>query len=120
MTYKIHPWQINMLEKINSGVKTGEKFVITTGRRTGKSVYQDTWNAVFNQHMSDIKFKIYDKALVDGDQWYTVGCIKEVSNWMRTQPKGLWHEHIDEKWTIHLNRFDIHEKIYTQLALKWS
>ena len=120
MTFKLEPWQINMLEKINSGVKKGEMFVISSGRQAGKSLYRDTWNAIFNQHMSDTKFKIHSTAKVDGDQWYTVGCSKEVSAWMRTQPESMWYEHIDDQWHTHLNRFDIHEKIYTQLALKWS
>lgn len=119
MTDQLHPWQIDMLEKIQSkGSK--ELFVISSGRQVGKSAWADAWNSVFNQHMSEVKFKIHDKAIVDGDQWYTVGCTKEVSNWMRTQPENLWHEHIDERWRVHFNRFDIHEKIYTQLALKWS
>jgi len=120
MTYELHPWQKDLVSKLEAGRKPGEMFVISAGRQTGKSRFADSWNAIFNQHMSDTKFKIYDKALVDGDQWYTVGCTPDVSEWMRTQPESLWHEHIDEKWTIHLNRFDIHEKIYTQMGLKWS
>lgn len=120
MTYKLHNWQKDFFDKMQTGVRNGEMFIITTGRNVGKSAYRDTWNSVFNQHMTEHNFKIHDKAIVDGEQWYTVGCRKDVSAWLRTQPKGLWHEHIDARWTIHLNQFDIHEKIYTQLALKWS
>ena len=113
-------WQKDMMNKLG-GMKPSEMMVIKAGRQIGKSViYEKHWDSIFQQYMSDLKFRIHDKATVDGEQWYTVGCSKEVSSWMRIQPKDLWHEHIDEKWTIHLNRFDIHEKLYTQLALTWS
>ena len=70
--------------------------------------------------MPHAKFNINDQAQVDGETWYTVTCIKEVSAWIRNQPKELQYSHIDKAWTEYANKFDIHEKLYTILALKWS
>lgn len=70
------------------------------------------------------KFTIQSKAIVDGSNWYTVSCSKDISIWIRqqwpTQESKLWFEHIDHQWTIHLNCFDIHEKLYTMLAIRWG
>ncbi len=66
------------------------------------------------------KFSIIDQAPVDGETWYTVTCIKEVSAWLREQPEELWHEHIDFRLMHYSNKIDIHEKLYTMMALKWS
>ena len=66
------------------------------------------------------KFQITDQAEVDGAIWYTVTCVREVSDWIRTQPEELQHSHIDQNWTIYHNKFDLHENLYSILALKWS
>ena len=65
-------------------------------------------------------FKIHDQSIVDGDTWYTVSCSRESSQWLRSQNRESWHEHINNKWDVIHNTFDIHEKLYTMLALKWS
>jgi hypothetical protein len=69
-------------------------------------------------------FKILDQSLVDGEQWYTVSCLRETSKWLRETYQDsedkLWFQNIDEKWHINFNVFDIHVNIYTLLALKWS
>jgi hypothetical protein len=61
-----------------------------------------------------------DEALVDGETWYTVKCAKLLSAWVRQQPAGDWVEHIDGQGYVHLNMFDVHEKLYTVLLLKAS
>ena len=66
------------------------------------------------------KFQILSRALVDGSVWYTVDCLPDVSAWIRQQPKELQHEHIDSNWVVYYNKYDIHEKLYTILALKWQ
>jgi hypothetical protein len=61
---------------------------------------------------------------VDGDQWYRVRCGKESSLWIRTTfselENKMWFEYIDEQWQLHKNIYDLHEKLYTMLVLRWS
>lgn len=69
-------------------------------------------------------FGILTKAIVDGDQWYTVRCTKEASVWFRsTYPQHedkLWFENIDQQWQLNNNVYDMHEKMYILLAMRWS
>ena len=65
-------------------------------------------------------FRIHDQGPVDGRTWYTVTCSYEASKWIRRQSRELWHEHIHKKWDVIHNMFDIDEKLYTMLALRWS
>jgi len=64
--------------------------------------------------------KIHDQSTVDGNTWYTIGCSPVTSKWLRSQNRELWHEHVEHIWAGYHNTFDIHEKLYTMLALKWS
>ena len=103
-----------------SGFKSGELVVsYAAGRRMGKSMLKQLYYDNFSAQQSS-KFMILDQAQVDGETWYTVTCIKEVSAWIRNQPKELQYSHIDKAWTEYANKFDIHEKLYTLLALRWS
>ena len=65
-------------------------------------------------------FKTHDESVVDGATWYTVGCYDDTSQWLRSQDRELWHEHVEQLWAGYNNIFDIHEKLYTMLALKFS
>jgi hypothetical protein len=66
-------------------------------------------------------FRIHDRGLVDDRTWYTVSCSHEASQWLKRQSRELWHEHIHNKWDVRINNmFDIDEKLYTMLALRWS
>ena len=65
-------------------------------------------------------FKIHNRSIVDDATWYTVSCYDNTSDWLRTQDQELWHEYIHNKWGKINHLFDIHEKLYTMLALKWS
>ena len=72
-------------------------------------------------------FRIHDRAPIDSRTWYTVSCSYEASHWLRSQSRELWHEHINTKWEVKINNinninnmFDIDEKLYTILALRWS
>lgn len=56
----------------------------------------------------------------DGMTWYTIGCNNKVGAWMREKFNEQFHEHINEQWHISLNVFDIPEKLYTELILRWS
>ena len=96
------------------GFKYGELMVFAAGRQTGKSML----NQWFRSMTIPATFEINAKAEVDGATWYTVSCTKEISEWLRTQPKELRSEALAHGWV--LPQFDIHEKLYTLLALRWS
>ena len=67
------------------------------------------------------KFIILDQAQVDSNTWYTVSCAREVSIWLREQPKELQRDIFHTKWgMMYPNMYDIHEKLYTILSLKWG
>jgi hypothetical protein len=100
---------------ITGGFKYGELVILAAGRQTGKTML----NQMFGSMMKPVtKFEINAKAEVDGATWYTVSCTKDISEWLRTQPKELRYEALAHGWV--LSQFDIHEKLYTMLALKWS
>lgn len=66
-------------------------------------------------------FQYSGKAEVDGELWYTVKCTKEVGDWIRSLPKkDNWYEHIDNQWYVYQNMFDVHERVYLQLGLKFA
>lgn len=76
-------------------------------------------NEAFEKHYGQLNFKIRDQSQVDGETWYTVSCIAAVAKWIRSQDREIWHEHINGNRDVFHNTFDIHEKLYTFLALKW-
>jgi hypothetical protein len=103
------------------GFNSGEQLVVAyAARRPGKSMLNQWYGQLGETIMTKGNFEITDQAPVDGDTWYTVACVSCVSDWMREQPKEWWHEHIDLRWIHYSNKFDIHEKLYTILALRWS
>lgn len=64
-------------------------------------------------------YKIVDRAIVDDEQWYTVRVYKTpIMSWVRNSNKKLQWEH-DNNGRDGI-RFDMHEKLFTMLALKWS
>ena len=112
----MHTYQQALYDKLQAGgFKKGELMLITAGRQTGKSML----NQMFGSMMKPVtKFEINAKAEVDGATWYTVSCTKDIGEWLRTQSKELRYEALAHGWV--LSQFDIHEKLYTMLALKWS
>ncbi len=100
------------------GIKAGE-MMIMMGRQTGKS----TLNQMFKV-LSDPPIKVLNKAIVDGEQWYTISCLRDTSIWIREnyadQEDKTWFQNIDDKWQINFNVFDVHEKLYTLLVLRWA
>lgn len=68
--------------------------------------------------------KIVDRAIVDGEQWYTVTMGRDASIWFREtfaeQEDKLWFDHIDQQMYIHANQKDMHEKLFFELSLRWS
>jgi len=104
---------MDLLNKLSGGFKHGEMMVISAGRQIGKSMYY--------QYVQELlPYSVKASAIVDNAKWYTVNCNKEVAAWLRTQPGKLCYEHIDPNWMLHKNMFDMHEKIYTMLQLKYG
>ena len=114
-TSGILPYQQALIDhRLMGGFKRGEMALCySAGRQTGKSML----NQMYGSITTPAKFTILDQAPVDGATWYTVSCATEVSIWLREQPKELHHEALAHG---HWPQFDIHEKLYTLLALRWS
>lgn len=63
-------------------------------------------------------FRIVDQATVDDETWYTIRSYrKPVAAWVREHNPDLWVELTDDY--PFGNQFDIHEKLFTLLALTW-
>lgn len=116
----MQPYQKNLYKDILQGWEKGAILTVAAvGRQTGKSTfyqYAQEYQAIFKMP----KFEIIDSALVDGEQWHTVRCAKEVSAWVRTMNEQQWCEHIDQRGYIDRNVFDMNERLYTMLGMKWS
>jgi hypothetical protein len=117
MENKLYPWQKDLLDKLPSGgIKPGEMMVISSGRQMGKSNLTAYLKELY--YMA-APYRYLSEATVDGEKWYTVTGQKPVCTWIRTQDNKLWHEHIDSNWNISYNTFDMHEKLYTMLGMKF-
>lgn len=61
---------------------------------------------------------------VDDEVWYTVSLLRDASVWLREtyadHEDRQWYTHTDDRWQTYFNVFDIHEKVYTMLMLRWS
>lgn len=90
------------------------------GRQIGKSVMSQMWDQNFILGEFGDYYSVIDKAIVDHTNWYTVKCSGNISDWVKKQEKELWYEHIDKNWQVYRNTFDIHEKIYILLQLKYG
>jgi hypothetical protein len=113
-------------KQLLTGFKPGELSIWYGGQyKTGQStVMKIMKNHMYGTMGKEKHFRKHSEAIVDGDTWYTVGCSNEASIWFRKQfaeqEDKMWHEHIDKDWAILLNRFDMHEKLYIMLGLRWS
>lgn len=65
-------------------------------------------------------FEVFNSAQLDGECWYTVQVIPRVSSWIRTQSKDSWYNHITPSQYKVLDTFDINEKLYLLMVLKWA
>lgn len=101
------------------GFKSSDLMVAYAARRSGKSMLNQ-WYRSLTMPSFSVKFNITDQALVDGETWYTVECVYEVSEWLREQPKEWWAAYPTHGWVPFNGRYDIHEKLYTMLVLRWS
>jgi|SanBayMetagenome_1026888.scaffolds.fasta_scaffold09268_3 hypothetical protein len=67
------------------------------------------------------RIEIIDQALVDNEQWYVIQVEPRVVPWVREQNQELWYEHLtcNQRYRV-LDTFDVHEKLYTMLAMRWA
>jgi hypothetical protein len=64
--------------------------------------------------------EVQDSAEVDGVTWYIIQVNPRVTPWIRQQNKDLWYNHITPNYYKVVDTFDVHEKLYTMLALRWA
>lgn len=117
VTEGIQPFQQALWDKLSQGgFKQGQMTLYSAGRQTGKSNFYQYMQAM--QEL--VPYKELASSMVDDAKWFTVQCNKEVAAWLRSQPEKMCYEHIDPNWMLHKNMFDMHEKIYTMLQLKYG
>ena len=98
-----------------TGWRKGQITTLMAVQGTGKSTFMDVANPP--------AIRILDSATVDGETWHTVQCKPStVSGWIQEQDSNMWnwHSNATNKWATHFNVFDVHEKLYTMLMLKWK
>jgi hypothetical protein len=106
----MHPWQQNILDKIESGgIQSGEMTVVTAGRGVGKSV--------FPQHLSN-RWWTGASAECDDGVWHSVICFRNVAAWVRDQDPALWME-TTCPGSIG-STFDIADSLLVLLNLRWG
>jgi hypothetical protein len=118
------PWQKQTFDTIYGGFKRGQIMTFTAGRATGKSTLT---TASLKKLLDDMEmlapsFEVLTTADVDGEPWYTVSCRKEVSIWIREngEEDREWYSHIDSKWMIHRNVFDVSQTMMAMVKLRWG
>lgn len=119
---QMHDYQLKMIEKFSAAFNAGEMAIISSGRRTGKSWYYQQWQREQREQMKRIKYTVDAEAIVDDEQWYTIRVaegLKDISAWLRSQDKTLAVEH-KSPLTWCDSMFDIHEKIYIMMELKFK
>lgn len=100
---------------ITGGFKHGEIMLLAAGRKNGKSML----NQMFRSMTKRPDFQVDRQVQWAGATWYIVNCSLRTADWVRTQDKELWDRCYDHAGVDPLS-FEIHEKLYTLLALKWS
>ena len=118
---KLEPFQQQIFDNLTKF--KGRGVVQLTGRQTGKSQINQYINQWYDmQEQQQPKCKIISSAEVDGKAWHTISCRKEVSMWIRenSTENDSWYEHIDDKWTVHRNMFDVSEELYMMVVLKFG
>jgi ABC-type multidrug transport system ATPase subunit len=97
----------------SGGFKPGEVMVMM-GRQTGKSTLMQH---LFEEEAKKTIFATVSSELVDDEQWYTVRTSSPIiSRWIRSQNKN-WYVEITANYP---NYFDVNEKLYVMLELKFK
>lgn len=67
------------------------------------------------------RIEVVDSTLVDGERWFVVTVEPKVTPWIREQDSAWWYEHTIGKHSYRvLDTFDVHEKLYTLMSLRWA
>jgi hypothetical protein len=84
-----------------------------------KTAVQQQWTHVV---YPEPPFEVLTTAEVDGVPWYTIACRKEVSMWIRENgvEGSEWYSHIDGRWMIYRNTFDVSQEMFTMTKLRWG
>lgn len=106
---------MDILRDVSGGIHPREMFIISSGRRTGKSYYAMT----ASMRINNIKFMKIAQSMVDDEPWFSVIAVKETAEWLRNQDKTLSIETNHDSFNG-TPVFDIHEKIYSMLVLKFQ
>jgi hypothetical protein len=120
----LHNWQKQTFDTMYGGFKRGEMMTFAAGRGTGKSMLTAAMldNLCKEMAMLTPPFEVLSTADVDGAPWYTVSCRKEVSIWVREngEEDKEWYSHIDSRWTLHRNVFDMSQEMFAMTKLRWG
>lgn len=113
-------WQTTLVTSM-SGFKPGEIVTFTSGRQTGKSLYLEYVNAM-NEYLKGMSEPIKEltSALVDGKPWYTIECNQDIAEWIRSQNRTNWYEHMDNRHGFKRSTFDVSDKLYTMIKVGFS
>jgi hypothetical protein len=123
MDTQLLDYQKLLWDKISKGFKAGEMSIISAGRQTGKSYFDQLYmknqlNQFYGTVAKIAPFTLLTSAQVDGVTWYTVVCDAEVSAWVRAHKSENWYEH---PGTLHYkSTFDVSEKIHTLMRVGFS
>jgi hypothetical protein len=115
-TDSFHKWHLELFDKMG-GIPAKQMSIFTSGRQVGKSMLNSYYE------LSNLKYREITSAQVDGEMWYTIQCVPEVSNWIRTHEEHegtQWDQLIDNNWNVFFNKFDVHEEFYMLLKLRWG
>ena len=109
---------MEILKNTTEGIyplKRGEMNIISSGRSSGKSYY----SLLASMQINKIKFMQLHSAIVDDELWYSLLAGDEAGSWLRTQDKSLV---VEGSGFTHLlgTAFDVHEKIYAMMVLKFQ
>lgn len=121
----LKPYQQALWDKLSQGgFKQGEMMLFASGRQTGKSMLNQMYGKIYSNNLcKEIimpKFSKEASAIVDGEQWYTVRVNdKDIAKWLRTQSVHLVSDLTITSGPL-FSLFDVHEKIYIMLGMRWS
>jgi len=97
----------------SGGFKPGE-VIVMMARQTGKSTFI---KQLIEEEAKKTIFATVSSELVDGEKWYTVRTSSPIiSKWIRSQDKTLQVE----TTANYPSYFDVHEKLYVMLELKFK